>query len=225
MDVSPKQVCPSRLADPSWRTMTQPRPDGLQHAEAGRAAHPDGCAAGRTAWSRSWPWTPARCGGPRRAWSSRSTHRIVVRATEETDPPSRARIYACRSSSVQTDRINSARWCAWVTDRRRRRGGDARPRPGRAGSAQHLVAFMPERLQLRRLDPDLERIVRTTSSLDPHRGVRVMAAHQAGSGRDHPRHPNVGEEALRNLDERDRAMARGAAGDILVGKVTPRRDR
>ena len=37
-----------RLADPvPGKRRRQPRPDGLEHAEAGRAAHPVGCAAGR----------------------------------------------------------------------------------------------------------------------------------------------------------------------------------
>ena len=78
---------------------------------------------------------------------------------------------------------------------RRRRHHRRRPvdRAGRTGPGpqrpRRLHAL--ERLQLRRLDPDLRaHRARRRLHLDPHRGVRGHGPrHQAGPGRDHPRHP------------------------------------
>ena len=71
-----------------------------------------------------------------------------------------------------------------------------------------------------------ERIVaRRRLHLDPHRGIRSHGPrHQARAGRNHPRHSERSEEALRNLDEAGIVYigAEVQPGDILVGKITPK---
>ena len=111
-----------RLADPVPRERRrQPRPDGLEHAEAGRAAHPVGCAAGRHRHGehrgrglrrrRGRPAAPAS--------SSRSTAPGSWSARRKRPtPPSRASTSTgCRSSSAPTPRpaSTSVRWCGWAT--------------------------------------------------------------------------------------------------------------
>jgi DNA-directed RNA polymerase subunit beta len=61
--------------------------------------------------------------------------------------------------------------------------------------------------------------------LDPYRGIRDHGArHQAGPEEITRDIPNVGEEALRNIDEAGIVYigAEVNPGDILVGKITPK---
>jgi DNA-directed RNA polymerase subunit beta len=106
--------------------------------------------------------------------------------------------------------------------RSRHRDGRAGPRPQRAPSPSC---------------PGVVTTSRTPSSsasalckdgrlhLGAHRRVRVhRPRHQARQRGDHPRHPNVGEEALKDLDDSGivRIGAEVKPGDILVGKITPK---
>ena len=93
-----------------------------------------------------------------------------------------------------------------------------------------LVAFMPpERAAINFEDPILisERIVRDDVFTSiPHRGIRNQGPRYASwVKRKSPAIiPNVGEEALKNLDEAGIVYigAEVNPGDILIGKVTPK---
>jgi DNA-directed RNA polymerase subunit beta len=102
----------------------------------------------------------------------------------------------------------STSWASWRSAERARR--------------VHAV----ERLQLRGLDPDLRaHRARRRLHLDPHRGIRGDGArHKLGPEEITRDIPNVGEEALKNLDEAGIVYigAEVKPGDILVGKVTPK---
>ncbi len=112
----------------------------------------------------------------------------------------------------------------------RRRGGRRRlDRHGRArAGAEHAGRVHAlERLQLRGLDPHLRaRGRRRPLHLDPHRGTDGgRARHQARTRGNHPRHL----EPVRGASSRgwtSRASCTSApkceAGDVLVGKVTPK---
>ena len=124
--------------------------------------------------------------------------RIVVRATEETDP-TKPGVDIYRLSKFQRSNqitcINQ-RPLVRVGDkiegrRRHRRRPVDRPRRTGPGPQRPRRLHALERLQLRRLDPDLRaHRARRRLHLDPHRGVRGHGPrHQAGPGRDHPRHP------------------------------------
>jgi len=90
---------------------------------------------------------------------------------------------------------------------------------GRTCSSLHAV----ERLQLRRLDPALERIVQDdVFSSITSRSSSHGARHQARPEEITRDIPNVSEEALKNLDDRHRLHRRRCAGDILCGKITRR---
>jgi DNA-directed RNA polymerase subunit beta len=107
----------------------------------------------------------------------------------------------------------------------RRRSLD-RSRRARARPQQPRRVHAVERLQLRGLDPDLRahRQGRRVH-LDPHRGVRGHGRDTKLGPEDITRDiPNVGEEALRNLDEAGIVYigAEVHPGDILVGKITPK---
>jgi DNA-directed RNA polymerase subunit beta len=98
----------------------------------------------------------------------------------------------------------------------------------RAGARPNvLVAFMPwNGYNFEDSILISERIVkRRRLHLDPHRGVRVMARDTKLGQEEITRDiPNVGEEALKNLDEAGIVYigAEVKPGDILVGKVTPK---
>jgi DNA-directed RNA polymerase subunit beta len=159
--------------------------------------------------------------------------RIVIRATEETDPSkSGVDIYTLAKfqRSNQNTCINQ-RPLVRVGDKvkagrhHRRRSLD---RSGRSGArperARRLHAV--ERLQLRGLDPALRahREGRRVH-LHPHRGIRRDGArHEAGPEEITRDIPNVGEEALKNLDEAGIVYigAEVKPGDILCGKITPK---
>jgi hypothetical protein len=110
--------------------------------------------------------------------------------------------------------------------RHRRRSCDrmwrAGPGPKRARRL-HALGW----LQLRGLDPPCQRALDQGGRvhLGAHRRVRVRRPrHQARQGRDHRDIPNVGEEALADLDDSGivRIGAEVKPGDILVGKITPK---
>ena len=102
------------------------------------------------------------------------------------------------------------------TEARRARPGQERP------GGLHALA----RLQLRGRDPDLrEAGAGGLLHLHPHRGVRDRGErHQARPRRDHAGHPERLRVGLKDLDESGivRIGATVKAGDILVGKVTPK---
>ncbi len=191
-----------RGADPVPRERRrQPRADGLQHAAPGGAAAP----APRRRWSApAWKATVARDSGvaivARRAGivDQVDATRIVIRATEETNTAAPGvdiyNLLKFQRSNQNTcinqrplvkvgDVVDEGRHHRRRSVDRARRAG---ARPQRAGRL-HAV----ERLQLRRLDPDLraDREGRRLH-LDPHRGIRGDGPrHQARPGGNHPRHP------------------------------------
>ncbi len=147
--------------------------------------------------------------------------RIVIRASGETDPTKPGvdiyRLMKFQRSNQNTcinqrplvkvgDHVKKGDIIAdGPVDRARR----ARARTERAGRV-HAVEW----LQLRRLDPALraDREGRRLH-LDPHRGVRGDGPrHQAGSGRNHPRHPErLGRGAEEPRRSGHRLHRRGSA--------------
>ena len=124
--------------------------------------------------------------------------RIVIRATEETDPTKPGvdiyRLSKFQRSNQSTcinqrplvkvgDRIQAG---DIVADGPVHGAGRTGPGPQRAGRLHAL-----ERLQFRGLDPDQRtHRFRRRVHLDPHRRVRSDGPrHQARPGRNHPRHP------------------------------------
>ena len=159
--------------------------------------------------------------------------RIVIRATEETDPTkSGVDIYTLPKfqRSNQNTCINQrplVRVGDEVEGRRhhRRRSLDRSRRSGaRAERARRLHAV--ERLQLRGLDPALRAHRRDDVFTSIHiEEFDVMARDTKLGPEEITRDiPNVGEEALKNLDEAGIVYigAEVKPGDILVGKITPK---
>jgi DNA-directed RNA polymerase subunit beta len=186
------------------------------------------------AWKRPWPATPApRSPPPRGIVDQVDATRIVIRATGDVEPgQSGVDIYTLLKfqRSNQNTCINQrplVKVGDVVPSRRhhRRRSVDRAGRTG-AGPQRARRVHAVERLQLRGLDPDLRaHRARRRVHLDPHRGVRGHGPrHQAGPEEITRDIPNVGEEALRNLDEAGIVYigAEVQPGDILVGKVTPK---
>ena len=124
--------------------------------------------------------------------------RIVIRATEETDP-TKPGVDIYRLSKFQRSNQNTC-----INQRPLVRVGDkiaagdiiadgpSTDLGELALGRNALVAFMPwNGYNFEELDPDLRaHRARRRLHLDPHRGVRGHGPrHQAGPGRDHPRHP------------------------------------
>ena len=160
--------------------------------------------------------------------------RIVIRATEETDP-TKPGVDIYRLMKFQRSNQNTCinqRPLVKVGDHgqegrhHRRRSLDrsrrARARPQRAGRV-HAV----ERLQLRGLDPAL-RAHRASDDVFTSIHIEefeVMARDTKLGPEEITRDiPNVSEEALKNLDEAGIVYigAEVRAGDILCGKITPK---
>ena len=120
---------------------------------------------------------------------------------------------------VKTGRCDRQRRCAGR--RSVHRHGRAGPGPEHAGRVHAL-----ERLQLRGLHPDLRaRGPGRSFHHHPYRRTHLRCPrHQAGAGRNHRRYSQCGRSALAKLDESGIVYigAEVAAGDILVGKVTPK---
>ena len=160
--------------------------------------------------------------------------RIVVRATEETSAAaSGVDIYNLLKfqRSNQNTCINQ-RPLVKVGDQvqrrrhHRRRSLDRARRAG-AGPQRAVRLHAVERLQFRGFDPDLRaHRLRRRLHLDPYRGIRGRCARDTKLGQEEITRdiPNVGEEALKNLDEAGIVYigAEVKPGDILVGKVTPK---
>jgi DNA-directed RNA polymerase subunit beta len=113
----------------------------------------------------------------------------------------------------------------WPRRRDRRRRID---RPGRTGAGPEHAGRVHamERLQLRRLDPDLgKRGGRRPLHLDPHRRTVVVARDTKLGAEEITRDiSNLAENQLARLDESGIVYigAEVEAGDVLVGKVTPK---
>jgi DNA-directed RNA polymerase subunit beta len=159
--------------------------------------------------------------------------RIVIRATEETDPSKPGvDIYRLRKfqRSNQNTCINQR---PLVTVGDHVQGGDiiadgpSTDLGDLALGKNVLVAFMPW-MGYNFEDSILlsERVVFDDIFTSIHiEEFEVMARDtKLGPRGDHPRHPNVSEEALQNLDEAGIVYigAEVNPGDILVGKITPK---
>ena len=209
-----------RLADPvPGKRRRQPRPDGLQHAEAGRAAHPDGCAAGRHRHGGDRGRGLRRGGRARRSGVVEQIDgtRIVVRATEETDPTKPGvdiyRLQKFQRSNTSTcinqrplvrvgDRVAAGDVMA---------DGPSTELGELALGRNTLVAFMPwNGYNFEDSILISERIVRDDIFTSIHiEEFEVMARDTKLGPEEITRDiPNVGEEALRNLDE---------AGIVAIG--------
>jgi DNA-directed RNA polymerase subunit beta len=160
--------------------------------------------------------------------------RIVIRAdaTRSTRPAGRRHLPPAEVPALQPEHLHQPAPAG--------EGG----RPGRAGDIiadgpstelgelalgrNVLVAFMPwNGYNFEDSILISERIVqRRRLHLDPHRGVRSRWPATPSSGQEEITRdiPNVGEEALTNLDEAGIVYigAEVQPGDILVGKVTPK---
>jgi hypothetical protein len=220
-----------RLADPVPRERRrQPRADGLEHAASGRAAGARRGAVRRHRHGRGRGARLRRRDRPRRGGvSTRSTPPVSSSARRrETDPASRASTSTTPAKfqrSNQNTCINQrplVKVGDQVASRRhhRRRSVDRSGRTGaRPERARRVHAV--ERLQLRRLDPDLRAHRQGRRlHLDPHRGIRGHGArHQARAGRNHPRHP---ERRRRSAEEprrsRHRLHRRRSAGGRHPGR-------
>ena len=226
-----------RGADPvPGERRRQPRADGLEHAAPGRAADPVRRARW---WAPAWkPWSPAT---PARSWSPAAPAiveqidgtRIVIRATEETDP-TKPGVDIYRLSKFQRSNQNTC-----INQRPLVRVGDkiaagdiiadgpSTDLGELALGRNALVAFMPwNGYNFEDSILISERIVRDDVFTSIHiEEFEVMARDTKLGPEEITRDiPNVGEEALRNLDEAG-IVAIGAEvlpGDILVGKVTPK---
>ena len=238
MDVSPKQVVSVAAAlipflenDDANRALM-----GSNMQTPGRAAHPVGRAAGRHRHGRRrGPWTPAPSWSPAApAWSSRSTAPGSSSAPRKrpTRPSRASTSTACRSSSAPTSStcINQ-RPLVRVGDRIEAgdiiADGPSTELGELALGRNALVAFMPwNGYNFEDSILISERIVRDDVFTSIHiEEFEVMARDTKLGPEEITRDiPNVGEEALRNLDEAG-IVAIGAEvlpGDILVGKVTPK---
>jgi DNA-directed RNA polymerase subunit beta len=171
-----------------------------------------------TGMEASWRAIPARPSrrGAAGVVDQVDATRIVIRATDDLDPGDPGvDIYRCEVPALEPEHLHQPA-SAGEGGRQVNEGRRHRRRPvdrsGRAGARQERArrVHAVERLQLRGLDPDLRahRQGRRVH-LDPHRGIRGHGPrHQAGPEEITRDIPNVGEEALRNLDE---------AGIVYIG--------
>jgi DNA-directed RNA polymerase subunit beta len=158
--------------------------------------------------------------------------RIVIRATEETDPSKPGvDIYRCASSSARTrtPASTSVRWCVWATGSAGDiiADGPSTDLGELALGKNVLVAFMPwNGYNFEDSILMSERIVRDDVFTSIHiEEFEVMARDTKLGPEEITRDiPNVGEEALKNLDEAGIVYigAEVHPGDILVGKITPK---
>ena len=160
--------------------------------------------------------------------------RIVVRAHEKEIGANDAGVDIY--TLVKYTRSNQNTCINQTSAGARRRQDRARRRAGRRSVHRHRRAgarpehadrvHAVERLQLRRLDPALGARRRGRPlHHHPHRRTdRGCPRHQARAGGNHRRHPERVREALGRLDESGVVYigAEVRAGDILVGKVTPK---
>jgi DNA-directed RNA polymerase subunit beta len=157
--------------------------------------------------------------------------RIVVRATAEDGTTRGVDIYRLRKfqRSNQSTCLNQRPLVRWATRCAPARSSlTGRRRAGRAGAGPEraLRLHALERLQLRGQHPDLgaDRADDVFTSIHIEE-FEVMARDTKLGQEEITRDiPNVGEEALRNLDEAGIVYigAEVNPGDILVGKVTPK---
>ncbi len=225
-----------RGADPvPGERRRQPRADGLQHAASGGAADPRRRAAGR---HRHGGGGGARLRRddrrpPRRAWSTRSTARASwcarptrTRTTKGVD------IYRLRKfmRSNQSTCINQ-RPLVKVGDRVDEgdiiADGPSTELGELALGRNVLVAFMPwNGYNFEDSILISERIARDDVFTSIHIEEFEVMARDTKLGQEEITRdiPNVGEEALKNLDEAGIVYigAEVNPGDILVGKVTPK---
>ena len=226
------------LADPVPRARRrEPRADGLEHAAPGGADAARRYAAGGHGHGASGGHRLGRYRRRQARRHRRLGRRLAHRGSRERRRDERPAkpgvdIYNLTkyTRSNQNTCINQRPLVhAGDHDRARRRAGRrpvhrsrrARARPEPAGRV-HAV----ERLQLRRLDPDLRtRGAGRSFHDDPHRRADLRGPrHEAGPEEITADIPNVGDAALAKLDEAGIAFigAEVRAGDILVGKVTPK---
>ena len=203
MDVSPKQVVSVAAAlipflenDDANRALM-----GSNMQTPGRAADPVGCAAGRHRHGRRRrPRLRRRGHRPphrRRRTDRRHPHRRP-RDRKRPTPPSRA------STSTACSKFQRSNQNTCINQRPLVRVGDQivagdiiadgpSTELGELALGRNaLVAFMPwNGYNFEDFDPDLRaHRARRRLHLDPHRGVRGHGPrHQAGPGRNHPRHP------------------------------------
>jgi DNA-directed RNA polymerase subunit beta len=137
--------------------------------------------------------------------------------SSSTSAPTRTRTStSARSSSAATSR-SRGHHCRRRLDRHRR----ARTRPEHAGRLHAL-----ERLQLRGLDPHLERVIADDRYTSIHIEELVVMARDTKLGAEEITRdiPNLSEQQLGRLDESGIVYvgAEVNPGDTLVGKVTPK---
>ena len=179
--------------------------------------------------------TPARRSRPAAAASStRSMRRVSSSAlrTRWTRPSRASTSTACRSSSAPTSRpaSRSVRWCASATSSRRATSSPTARRPSSASSRSAATCSSRScrgtATTSRTRSCSRRRSSRKTSSpRSISRNSRSWPATPSSGPEEITRDiPNVSEEALKNLDEAGIVYigAEVAAGDILVGKITPK---
>jgi DNA-directed RNA polymerase subunit beta len=225
-----------RLADPVPRERRrEPRADGLQHAAAGSAAPAGGCALRRHRHRSKVAIDSGAAIQARRAGviDQVDAQRIVVRATEDLElGDAGVDIYRLRKfqRSNQNTCINQ-RPLVKVGDKVGKgeviADGPSTDMGELALGKNVIVAFMPWN-GYNYEDSILisERIVRDDVFTSIHIEEFEVAARDTKLGPEEITRdiPNVGEEALRNLDEAGIVYigAEVGPGDILVGKITPK---
>ena len=214
----------------------QPRADGLEHAAPGGAAAAGRCAVRRHRHGRHRSRaTPAPRSRARRTGivDQVDATRIVVRATEELDP-TKSGVDIYRLMKFQRSNQNTCinqRPLVKVGDQVKKgdiiADGPSTDLGELALGRNVLVAFMPwNGYNFEDSILISERIVKDDVFTSIHiEEFEVMARDTKLGPEEITRDiPNVGEEALKNLDEAGIVYigAEVRAGDILVGKITPK---
>ncbi len=236
MDVSPNQlVSVAASLDPVPRARRrEPRADGLEHAAAGGAAHSQRGADRR---HRPRGEGRARLGRVRRR-EARRRRRVGRRDAHRRQGRRRGRrvpghLPPAEVPAVEPEHLRTTRSPVVragdkvkvgdvIADGPSVRHGRARARPER-GRRVHAVGW----LQLRGLDPRSRSASRRTTSSRrcTSRSSSASRATRSSARKEITRDiPNVGEEALKDLDDSGivRIGAEVKSGDILVGKITPK---
>ena len=169
-----------------------------------------------------------------RAWSTRSTACASSSAPpRKPRPPRRAStstIFSSSSARTRTPASPSGRWCASATRSRPATSSATGPRRSSASwrlGRNVLCAFMPwNGYNFEDSILISERIVSDDVFTSIHIEEFEVMARDTKLGQEEITRdiPNVGEEALKNLDEAGIVYigAEVKPGDILVGKVTPK---
>ncbi len=238
MDVSPSADRVGRgLADPLPRARRrEPRADGREHAASGRA----GACVRRSRWS-----VPASSASPRSTrapswWPRRGgvvdyvdANRIVIRVNDAEAVAGEVGVDIYNlikyTRSNQNTNINQRPMVkvAIMLAKGDVMADGASTDLGELALGQNmLIAFMPwNGYNFEDSILISERVVAEDRYTSIHIEELTVVAprHQAGPGRDHPRHPERGRDALNRLDESGIVYigAEVEAGDVLVGKVTP----